>query len=220
MFFRNSKKEEEEKKIKHSRQGNEKVLLKVRVDHQVEFGEHIAVLGSAEELGSWKKEIRMHWTENGWLCKLQLKGGESVEYKFVIMRKVKVLAWESGENRILTLPEKGNFEMVCNWDMTGEPVELLPLDLEKEEVVEGLNDNGSTSATIVVGTDAVASFFVEQWQGKAISFVHSKEQLDMEKVRKWETSGLEGVALKLVEGDKNARNWWQKVSRIHLLFFW
>lgn len=189
----------------------------MRLDHQVEFGEHIAVLGSAKELGSWKKEVMMEWTENGWLCELELKGGESVEYKFVIVGKDKNLAWESGDNRVLMLPGRGSFEMVCHWNMTDEPVGLLPLDLEEEGEVEAVSDHGVTVDN-VAETEIVASPFVEQWQGKDVSFVRSKDQLDMEKERKWDTSGLEGIALKLVEGDKNARNWWQKVRHWHIFF--
>ncbi|KAL3506570.1 hypothetical protein ACH5RR_031952 [Cinchona calisaya] len=212
------KEEKKHKKKKQSNKGHDKVQLKVWVNHQVEFGEHIAVLGSAKELGSWKKGVMMEWTENGWLCDLELKGGESVEYKFVILRTDKDLAWESGDNRVLLLPGRGSFEMVCHWNMTGEPVDLLPLDLEKEEEeVEAVNDNGSTVVDDVAETEIVASPFVEQWQGKVASFVRSKEQLDMEKERKWDTSGLEGIALKLVEGDKNSRNWWRKLEVIREL---
>ncbi|CAI9117453.1 OLC1v1018851C1 [Oldenlandia corymbosa var. corymbosa] len=212
-----SREEAEKEKKKHSRQSYDRVYLKVRLDHQVEFGEHIAILGSTKELGSWKKEILMHWTENGWICDLELKGGKPVECKFVILTKDKNLAWESGENRVLMVPEKGNFEIVCHWNMTDEPVELLALDSTTAEEVGSLGDNGTTSATDVAGADAVASPFVEKWQGKTVSFVHSKEQLDDEKVRKWDTAGLEGAALKLVEGDKNARNWWRKLEVIREL---
>lgn len=212
------KEEKKEKKKKQSRHGPEKVLLKVWLNQQVKFGEHVALLGSAKELGSWKKKLMMDWTEDGWVCELELKGGEPVECKFVIVRKDKTLAWESGDNRVLMLPESGNFETVFHWDRTGEAVELLPLDLEKveEEEEEGVDvtGNGSTVADDVADIEIVASPFVEQWQGKAVSFVRSKDQLDIEKERKWDTSGLEGIALKLVEGDKNSRNWWRKLEVI------
>ncbi|KAK7275003.1 hypothetical protein RIF29_16109 [Crotalaria pallida] len=29
--------------------------------------------------------------------------------------------------------------------------------------------------------------------------------------RRWDTSGLQGLPLKLVQGDQNGRNWWRKV---------
>lgn len=191
------------------RRGRENVLLTLRLDHQVEYGEHVAVLGSAKELGSWKEKVMMVWTENGWLCELELKGNRSVEYKFVIVGKDKNLLWESGNNRVLMLPREGSFGLVCNWNMTSENANLVSLEAEG---IEKVGDNGSTTVKDIAVGGVVSSPFVEQWQGKSISFVRSKEHLDMNKESKWDTSGLEGLALKLVEGDKNARNWWRKVN--------
>lgn len=191
------------------RRGRENVLLTLRLDHQVEYGEHVAVLGSAKELGSWKEKVMMDWTENGWLCELELKGNRSVEYKFVIVGKDKNLLWESGNNRVLMLPREGSFGLVCNWNMTSENANLISLEAEG---IEKVGDNGSTTVQDIAVGGVVSSPFVEQWQGKSISFVRSKEHLDMNKESKWDTSGLEGLALKLVEGDKNARNWWRKVN--------
>lgn len=191
------------------RRGRENVLLTLRLDHQVEYGEHVAVLGSAKELGSWKEKVMMVWTENGWLCELELKGNRSVEYKFVIVGKDKNLLWESGNNRVLMLPREGSFGLVCNWNMTSENANLVSLEAEG---IEKVGDNGSTTVKDIAVGGVVSSPFVEQWQGKSISFVRSKEHLDMNKESKWDTSSLEGLALKLVEGDKNARNWWRKVN--------
>ncbi|OIT07698.1 PREDICTED: phosphoglucan, water dikinase, chloroplastic [Nicotiana attenuata] len=197
---------------------SEKVQLRVRLKHQVEFGEHIAVLGSAKELGSWKKNIMMDWTENGWISELELRAGESLEYKFVIVGKDKNMVWENGSNRILKLPEGGSFELVCQWNVTDEPVNLLQLDpFVVEEVVEKATDNGATIIGETAVLDAVTSPFVEQWQGRAASFVRSKDELDSQTNRKWDTSGLTGISLKLVEGDKNARNWWRKLEVVREL---
>ncbi|KAL2467661.1 Phosphoglucan [Forsythia ovata] len=113
--------------------GGEKVKLKVRLDHQVEFGEHVAILGSAEELGTWKKTVMMDWTENGWVCDLELESNEEpIEYKFVIIGKDKKnLTWEIGDNRIFKLEETvtssafvdqwqgKDVERKSNWDTSG-----------------------------------------------------------------------------------------------------
>ncbi|GJX49605.1 phosphoglucan, water dikinase, chloroplastic [Tanacetum coccineum] len=48
------------------------------------------------------------------------------------------------------------------------------------------------------------------WQGKEASFMKSTEHGGRERPRHWDTSGLEGVDLKLVKGDKSAKNWWKK----------
>lgn len=201
-----------------NKSSSEKVQLRFRLDHQVEYGEHIAVLGSAKELGSWKKNIMMDWTENGWIGELEVRSGEILEYKFVIVGKDKNMLWENGSNRILKLPEGGSFELVCQWNVTDEPVNLLSLDpFEVEKLVEETSDNGATITSQAVVPDVVTSPFVEQWQGRAASFVRSNDQLDSDKNRKWDTSGLTGISLKLVEGDKNARNWWRKLEVVREL---
>lgn len=190
-----------------SKSGHDKVWLRIRLDHQVEFGESVAVLGSSKELGSWKKKVPLNWTESGWVCKLEFKGDESIEFKFVTVRADKSMLWEGGDNRALKLPNGGSFEMVCHWNATGETVDLFPV--EKEDSVEY---NGSSVAQTASTLEAETSPFVGQWKGNAISFMQSNEHRDREKGRHWDTSGLQGLSLKLVEGDRNARNWWRKVS--------
>lgn len=189
------------------------MLLSVRLDRQVEFGEGVAILGSTRELGSWKKKVAMDWTKSGWVCELELKAGESVEYKFVIVRKDKSVAWESGDNRVLKLPKGGNYGMVCNWNATKEAVELMPMDSEGtvEELFNDDGDNGAAVNDTAALAEADTSPFVEQWQGKAVNFMRSNEHRNREREMRWDTSGLEGLALNLVEGDRNARNWWRKV---------
>jgi len=201
----------EEKREMRSKSGRGKVRLNLRLDHQVKFGEHVAILGSAKELGSWKKNVPLNWTESGWVCGLELKGGESIEYKFVIARNDKSMVWEGGDNRVLKLPMGGSFRMVCRWNATGESVDLLPLGLGENEEDYDLSDNGSVVTDAATHLEAGTSPFVGQWQGKAISFMRSNEHRNRETEIKWDTSGLEGLALKLVESDRSARNWWRKV---------
>lgn len=209
---------EEEKKMPGHENG--KVRLCVRLNHQVEYGEHVAVVGS---FGSWKKKNLMKWTENGWVCELELQGDQCVEYKFIIARMDQSVAWESGPNRILNLPKGGGtFQIVCRWNMTSEPVHLLPLELDlnhrnEEEVKNNVGDNASASASapLEVGT----SPFVDQWQGKAASFMRSNQHQhgDTQKQRNSDTSALQGFALKLVQADQNARNWWRKLEVVREL---
>ncbi|XP_062164636.1 phosphoglucan, water dikinase, chloroplastic isoform X2 [Alnus glutinosa] len=207
----------EEKREMRSKSGRGKVRLNLRLDHQVKFGEHVAILGSAKELGSWKKNVPMNWTESGWVCELELKGGESIEYKFVIARNDKRMVWEGGDNRVLKLPMGGSFRMVCRWNATGESVDLLPLGLGENEEDYDLSDNGSVVSDAATHLEAGTSPFVGQWQGKAISFMRSNEHRNRETEIKWDTSGLEGLALKLVESDRSARNWWRKLEVVREL---
>ncbi|CAH9136523.1 unnamed protein product [Cuscuta epithymum] len=194
------------------RSDHEKLKVKIWLDRQVEFGEHVAILGSTKELGSWKKSVMMGWSEKGWVSELELKGSEPVEFKFVIVGKNKNLLWETGKNRVLKLPREGLFEMVCQWNMTDEPVQLLPLGSEGEYKADKQGEKGSLVTEDANIMNVPVSTFVEQWQGRAASFVRSKDQLDLQKDRKWDTSGLSGIPLKLVEEDKNSRNWWRKLE--------
>lgn len=205
-----------------SKSGHGKVRLNVRLDHQVKFGEHIAVLGSAKELGSWKKKVLLDWSESGWVGDLEFKGGDSIEFKFVTVRKDKSMLWENGENRVIKLPKQGCFGLVCHWNNTGEAVDLLGLVEE-----DYIGENGSTTADAAAAhLEVESSPFVGQWKGNDISFMRSNEHRNRETERKWDTSGLEGLALKLVEGDRNARNWWRKVTIVDKVpswccfFFW
>lgn len=207
-----SEEEKKKKKMKPKPGHGGNVRISFRLDHQVEFGEHVVILGSTKELGSWKKNVPMKWSESGWLCDLEFKGGESIEYKFVIVRNDKSKAWEAGDNRILKLPKGGSFEIVCHWNKTGEAVDLLHLG-------EDVLDNGSVvtdaapDALLEVGT----SPFVGQWQGKSASFMRADDHWNREMERKWDTSGLQGLTLKLVEGDQRARNWWRKLEVVREL---
>ncbi|XP_047980854.1 phosphoglucan, water dikinase, chloroplastic [Salvia hispanica] len=215
---REGMKEENREERRSKKFGDDKVRLKLRLDHQVTFGEHVAVLGSAKEFGSWKKEVMMTWTENGWVCSMDLaSSGEPVEYKFVIVGQDKKLVWEHGDNRVLKIEEKGSFSIVCKWGETTEEVKLLPWEGEDEQEVEaGGSENGKSVAS-AVEEGVTASSFVDQWQGKNVSFVRSKDNLDGEKKIRWETSGLEGISLKLVEGDRSGRNWWRKLEVVREL---
>ncbi|CAI0469612.1 unnamed protein product [Linum tenue] len=208
--------DEERMNKSNSKQRAGKVQLKIRLDHQVEFGENVVILGSAKELGSWKKKVPLNWTEGGWVCNLELNGGQSIEYKFVVVDKDKRTSWEGGDNRTLKLPNEGSYEMVCRWNATGEGIDLLPTGSErKQERTEKIDLDGPSSAPPT--HDGEPSPFVGQWQGKAASFMRSNEHRDREEDRKWDTSGLEGLSLKLVEGDRSARNWWMKLEVVREL---
>ncbi|MBA0713843.1 hypothetical protein Golax_012847 [Gossypium laxum] len=113
----------------------------------------------------------MSWSERGWVCDFEFDGGQSSEFKFVIVGNDKTLVWETGNNRILKLPEGGSYVIVCHWNSTGELVKLLPLGLEEyRDRVEGVGHKPTVDAS-EVGT----SPFVGQWQGRAASFIRSNK---------------------------------------------
>ncbi|XP_015698644.1 phosphoglucan, water dikinase, chloroplastic isoform X2 [Oryza brachyantha] len=204
------------------------VHLQVYLEHQVKFGEHIGVIGSTKELGSWKEQVELEWTPDGWVCQLKLPGETLVEFKFVIFLKgIKDKTWEDGNNRVVELPKDGKYDIVCHWNRTKEPLELL--GTPKLELVGEAGKNSREDATASVNIvpedaenisvdgdvdlqEADSSTFSGQWQGSETVFMRSSEHRNKETDRMWDTTGLKEIALKLVEGDKASRNWWRKLE--------
>ncbi|GLJ26894.1 hypothetical protein SUGI_0526130 [Cryptomeria japonica] len=200
-----------------SQRGEGNMVLQIRLDHQVRFGEHHAIFGSTQTLGSWKKKLMMSWTESGWILDLETRGGERVEFKFVIVGKDGKLKWEGGNNRVLEFPKEGSYEIVCHWDKTQEALNLQRTDRvvaasKTLDVKKEVNLGNGRPAVDIYKKNGEASPFVQGWQGKEISFMRSNEHTNRERERSWNTSGLEGSAKKLVEGDQNSRNWWRKLE--------
>ncbi|XP_019428059.1 PREDICTED: phosphoglucan, water dikinase, chloroplastic [Lupinus angustifolius] len=193
-----------------------KVGLHVRLEHQVEFGDHVVIVGSAKELGSWKKHIPLKWTPNGWVSEFEFKQNEQIEFKFVIVKNDKSLVWEGGQNRVLKLPTAGNYGTLATWNATDRKTELVPLDHNNVDEIHDSHSHSesesevTTTAAPVFG--AQESPFVGQWQGKSVSFMHNNDHRANEVQGKWDTSGLQGLPLQLVQADQHARNWWRKLD--------
>ncbi|CAH8388567.1 unnamed protein product [Eruca vesicaria subsp. sativa] len=200
-----------EEQRKRSDGSGEKVKLSVRLDRQVKFGEHVGMFGSAKEIGSWKEKLALNWSEKGWVCELELSGGEALEFKFVVVKKDGSLSWESGDNRVLRVPNSGSFSVVCHWDDTGERLDL-PHEVANED--DGGEESGDRVGGSENGVQAQKSTLGGKWQGKDASFMRSNEHGSREVGRNWDTSGLEGSALKMVEGDRNSRNWRKKLELV------
>lgn len=80
--------------------------LQLRVFYQTDFGESLQVVGSIEELGSWKNyKCPMKWTEGHyWTTEnLIITSATFFTYKYVIMKNNKATKWEKGPNRIADL---------------------------------------------------------------------------------------------------------------------
>jgi phosphoglucan,water dikinase len=207
------------------------VKLRLRLDHQVNFGEHHALLGSAEAAGAWNNKVTMGWTEAGWVADLEANPGETIEYKYLIVNGDGHTIWENGGNRTIVVPNDSgsHYQVVSHWDATHEEVHFDGLngaaishgeDSVGEEQAGGVeesegNENGS-AAPEPEQKEEVGSSFVQGWQGREISFMRSNDH-SHEKSGKWDTTGLDAPATHIVEGDHNSANWWRKVSLIAFL---
>ncbi|XP_020196145.1 phosphoglucan, water dikinase, chloroplastic [Aegilops tauschii subsp. strangulata] len=194
------------------------VLLQVCLEHQVKYGEHVGIIGSAKELGAWKQHVELDWTQDGWVCQLELPSEALVEFKFVIVSKGgNDKTWEGGDNRAIQLPKGGTLDIACNWDKTEEPLGpsgTPKVDRAPKHVVPQTAGDVS-AASSAPGTDS--SSFGGQWQGSEAVFMRSNEHGNKSSDRMWDTAGLGGMALKLVEGDKSSKNWWQKLDLVRRL---
>ncbi|KAE9618610.1 putative phosphoglucan, water dikinase [Lupinus albus] len=207
--------DEEGNKKNNSMLNNGKVRLHVRLDHQVQFGDHVVIVGSAKELGSWKKHIPLIWTPNGWVSEFELKENEQIEFKFVIVKNDKTLVWEGGQNRVLKLPTAGNYGTFAIWNATDQKIELMPLDHNNLDEINDSHSHSESESEVTTTApvfEARESPFVGQWQGKSVSFMQNNDHRANEVQGKWDTSGLQGLPLKLVQADQHARNWWRKLD--------
>jgi len=87
-------------------------VVTFRIAYKTEYGQNLCVIGSTEELGSWKKfKYFMKWTEDHiWTINLKLHE-KRFEYKYVVKDKTQTI-WEPGDNR------------VCVLDILSEPIIL------------------------------------------------------------------------------------------------
>lgn len=187
----------------------------------VKFGEHVGVIGSTKELGSWKKHVELVWTQDGWVGQLELPAETLVEFKFVIILEGgKGKTWEDGNNRVIELPKGGTFDIVCHWNMTEEPLDLSgtsKVHKESRNITPKEVRDVSVTGNGDLAPETDSSNFGGQWQGSDAVFMRSNEHHNKSSDRMWDTSGLGGMTLKLVEGDKVSRNWWKKLELVREL---
>ena len=183
--------------------------VRVRLDHQVQFGEWHAILGSAKCIGAWQEKVPMKWTESGWVVDLEGEPGETVEYKHIIVNHDGNVIWEEGPNRTLSLPKEGEAELVTHWGQTQEELHFQWLSSQNGHA--GKQEEQVQDSQAVVeeksepAVEELSTSFVKEWQGASM-----KDR--RERSGKWDTTGLDGPALQIVEGDKSASNWWRKLD--------
>lgn len=88
------------------------VAARFAVPARLKFGEHVAVVGDAPELGAWLPFAGLHlsWTEGDvWAGDAEIPASRgSVEFKFIVVgEKGEQEWWEPGDNRSAPLPEAG-----------------------------------------------------------------------------------------------------------------
>ena len=182
-----------------------------KVKKKVNFGETLKLVGDSKLLGRWKPEkskVEMAWTAGDvWEVRVGGDGaleslGDRLEFKFVVIKDDGV-HWEGGDNHVVDVREGLGRTAIVTW---GGGVEM----------VAG-NDGTASSVSETESSDSYDSSNEEfslnsfQWSGDEIVFMQSNEH-PRERQGQWNTDGLEGSALRLVQGDQYASNWLKKLE--------
>jgi hypothetical protein len=88
-----------------SQQAPATVPVTFNLNHKVNFGQEVLLVGSHEALGAWRVDnaVRASWSEgHQWSASVNLPAGELLEFKFVVSDPANV-EWEAGSNRSLTV---------------------------------------------------------------------------------------------------------------------
>jgi phosphoglucan, water dikinase len=105
--------------------------------------------------------------------------------------------------------------------LAGEPAKEICEDATVSgNIASEVTEDVSVAADGYPTPESESSKFGELWQGSETVFMRSNEHQNKDSNGKWDTTGLDALSLKLVEGDKLSRNWWRKVSWIDSLFIY
>ncbi|KAG1668382.1 hypothetical protein FOA52_004892 [Chlamydomonas sp. UWO 241] len=218
--------------------GKATVPLTIEIKQEVSFGEVMKACGNDAAFGSWAldKAPALKWSEGHvWKLTTDIPVGQTMKFKLVRVKEDGA-NWEGGGDRELKAlgPDYG-LSVTCSWDKTSDMV----VEASKLGAGGGASAGSKSNASVVSGDEdaskkakqqrgavAVAersgdgssglSSFEEEsrgagkaWVGASPEFVQSRQ--DKERSGVWNTDGLDGVGLAVVEGDKGAANWLKKL---------
>lgn len=89
--------------------------VKFSVKQKLQFGQHIAVVGSNKVLGQWNPDesLALSWNEGDrWTAEAKIETVDPVELKFVIVQPEDAVKWQTGDNVILAVPEDASEVLV------------------------------------------------------------------------------------------------------------
>lgn len=187
----------------------------VEVKRKVKYGQSLCIVGNSAGLGKWdaaKSMGKMQWNEGDvWMCEIALDrlvngaDGDRLEFKCVVIGSDgDVSRWEEGENHSLPLQDVRDSIRIQARVVWGDTCEISRVSKGEDgggqphEAEDGLILVGD-----IVGHGVLESQELERWSGKETVFMQQNEH-PRERVGLWNTDGLQGVALSLVAGDREA----------------
>ncbi|KAK3262785.1 2,3-dihydroxyphenylpropionate/2,3-dihydroxicinnamic acid 1,2-dioxygenase, variant 2 [Cymbomonas tetramitiformis] len=154
--------------------------------------------------------MAMQWNDGDiWTCEVPLVAGEKVSFKFLIKEAGGNVQWESIPDRQVDIPNSERATIVGRFNND----ETRCTDGDAND-----NEGGQLLGGAISRPDVELSSKV-QWHGKDVTFMRSNEHTS-DRTGTWDTTGLTGTALRLVEADRNAGSWWQKMQVVEEHLGW
>mmetsp|Transcript_26383 Transcript_26383/g.66311 ORF Transcript_26383/g.66311 Transcript_26383/m.66311 type:complete len:950 (-) Transcript_26383:1236-4085(-) len=204
--------------------------LQVRADVDVEFsvvkelsfGESHKLVGSTDAMGNWNPDgaVGMGWNDGHvWKTTLQMAPGAECEFKCVKAHSSGV-SWEDGDNRKFKVPEGASQVRVeLSWGRPDKMKVLVDGDAMAASMEEEQWGQAAQAEEVQRSLDEAMSSYDgdklvhEQWAGKQVNFMRSNQHSG-DRSGTWDTEGLEGAALTIVEGDSKSPSWLQKLRSV------
>lgn len=178
---------------------------------QVGYGDKLCVVGNEKALGRWKldKAFELRWSEGDiWEGQVEVPDDAKIEYKLVKLKGIGDPEWEDGDNRSLDRSASAR-TVVLVWNSE-----------RKTRVEEGTNSKKGTAPPrqdtssgddYSSGSDSYSSGAdfdgdgspTGAWRGKEVQFMRENAH-SRERSGRWDTSGLEGTLLQVVQGDEKS----------------
>jgi phosphoglucan,water dikinase len=173
----------------------------------VRFGESCALVGDLPALGAWDAAaaLPMEWTEGDvWTAEVALPPGAELEFKCLQRGGDGGAKWESGANHRAEVPaDAGALEVAVEWGRGGAGGGGDHRRAERAPA--------AGAAPAPAGDDAALPG--REWAGGETVFMRSNEHASVREQRaSWDTAGLAGAALAVVEGDRGAGSWLKKLG--------
>eukprot|EP00798_Chlamydomonas_sp_ICE-L_P003315 gene3315-13342_t len=139
-----------------------RVQLTFQLAYSCTFGQHVAIVGSAEQMGSWDlgRAFTMTTTDGGlWTASMIVNASPSqgptsaLQYKFVVIDSdnVEPARWQQGENNIVELPNVSSCMTVLNaWD------QLSPPQIETRKIEEDMSSSVVAGASVEAAVEESA----------------------------------------------------------------
>jgi serine/threonine protein kinase len=118
----------------------DKAVLRFVVKCPTQFGQHVILIGSSEELGSWQVGRRMTFSHVEddvpcWAVEVPMPFKTQFEYKYIVSQGLTQMTWETGTNRKLLLDQMipGTIEIRDIWETTNlmrNPLQVTLKDMQ------------------------------------------------------------------------------------------